>query len=196
VFPNRSDNTDDVFHVTLTKPSYVVRYKSNDPSILGGDSYKDNIGLGRYFWPWSSSFPTYGAATLVKGSVIAEQQKPSVALLLQMTVSGATGLPRRPKHKITQHILKKFDSTFAANMPDYKIDSAITVFVVPSECFEPFLFQPETTTVDDDTESNNQPDYQLVLEMPDAFVMADDLKKYLNKPRHSYATRASEQPRC
>jgi hypothetical protein len=64
-----------------------------------------------------------------------------------MTVSGATGFPRRPKHKVTQHIRKKFDSTFAAIMPDYKIDSTITVFVVPSECFEHFFFQPESTTV-------------------------------------------------
>jgi hypothetical protein len=80
---------------------------------------------------------------------------------------------------------------------------AITVFVVPSECFEPFLFQPETTTVDVDTESKQQPKYQLVLEMPDAFVMKDNLKKYLalpevsnrNKRRHSCATtRVSEQP--
>jgi hypothetical protein len=91
VFPNRGDNTDDVFLVTLPTPPDVVHTSQTIQASLV-------VSLTRITLHWDA---ISDAATLakVKGSVIAEPQKPSVALLLQMTVSGATGLPRRPKHR-------------------------------------------------------------------------------------------------
>lgn len=145
----------------------LLRYKSNDPTCIGEDGNKDFVKVNNYFWPLSSNHPTYDSAMIVPGSLIGLPKKENVALLMQMTVSGATGLPRRPKHSMKRYVRQKFDSTFAAQLIGYELDSAVTVFVVPSECFTPFLFQDETVKDDDDTcvSPANQPDYQIVLKV-------------------------------
>lgn len=94
-------------------------------------------------------------------SVIVRPKRGSVALLIQMTVSGATGLARRPKHSMKQHVLrKKFDS-FNVCYAHANPDSAVSAFVVPPECFAPFLFQEETLMDSDDTPTG----YQIVLKV-------------------------------
>lgn len=171
VFRDSARNDDKVYQVTLPPIGSLLRYESNDPSCIGEDDNKDSIKSNSYFWPFSSNHPTYDSAMIVSGSVIGLPKKENAALLMQMTVSGATGLPRRPKHSMKQHVRKKFDSTFATHVQGYKPDSAVTAFVVPPECFAPFLFQEETVMDNDDTPTVAQPDYQLVLQVSNMFKL-------------------------
>jgi len=163
-----------------------VRYKGNDPIRLSDSEFDGAFAVGSYFWPYSSNHPTYDAAMLVSGVAAGVAAGVSsnqvVSLLLQMTVSGASGLPRRPDHAIKQSVRKRFDKTFSERLNEHETDSAITTFVVPTECFEPFAFQRETLKDDDDTETQNQPDYQLVVEMPDLFFISKEAKEYLALP--------------
>ena len=183
--------------IALLGVGATVRYKGNDPKCLCDSEYDGMFGVNSYFWPYSSNHPTYDAAMLVDGAIGGESSKPIVALLFQMTVSGASGLPRRPNHVMKQHVRKEFDNTFFKQMKNYTKDSAITAFVVPTECFEAFDFQPETLKNDDDTETQKQPQYQLVIEMPGIFSLSDQTKDYLaledvsasHKRKHRYTLR-------
>ena len=168
VHQNDSLNTDDVVTVRFPALSGTVRYKSNDPSILKEAAYNCDILKEKYVWPYSSSHPSYDSAVVTNADVVGLETKVVVGLLLQMTVSGATGLPRRPEHSVKQHIRKKFDSVFKATILEYALSgAAYTAFVVPT--LERFLFQQETVMDDDDQPVQLQPDLQFVYEVPDIF---------------------------
>lgn len=118
-----------------------------------------------------------------------------VALLLQMTVSGATGLPRRPEHSVKQNIRKKFEGAFKKKMPAFKKSGvAVTAFMVPTECFGPFLFQKEETM--EGKVSDEQPKFQLAFEVPNVFTYKNkspkstsrnfDSRKKRRKRTHDY----------
>jgi hypothetical protein len=63
-----------------------------------------------------------------------------------------------------QYFRKKFDEAFGKHLEEKA--SGISAFVVPSECFVPFLFQREPVKDDDEKETVSQPDYQLVWRFP------------------------------
>jgi hypothetical protein len=198
-----SNNTPDIYKVTLPPPVQVTRFKSNNPAVLGEDTYRACLGAGAYLWPLSNNFPTYDSAMLVSGEVLQRKEQGTIALLLQMTVSGATGLPRRPNHVVKQHIRGLFDATFAKHIKTYSANSAVTAFVVPTECFQRFLFQPETTVDKGDQATVSQPDVQLVFEMPDIFSMPkgtmmrltldENAESRKRKHRYSEVTRAGNR---
>jgi hypothetical protein len=95
--------------------------------------------------------------------------KDKVALLLQMTVSGATGLPRRPEHGVKQNIRRKFWEVFQKRLIGFKQSGeAYTAFMVPTECFKPFLFQREE--LGNGQIARIQPEFQLVFEVPKVFT--------------------------
>lgn len=170
VHRNDSDNTDETYDVLFPVCSGTVRYKSNDPSILKEQAYDGMIEKNKYLWPYSSNHPSYDSAVVVDGMAFSLPVN-SAALLLQMTVSGATGLPRRPEHAVKQHIRTMFDGVFKARIPGYKESgAAYTAFMVPTECFEKFVFQKETIMDSDDVETKAQPDFQLVFEVRDLFT--------------------------
>ena len=50
-----------------------------------------------------------------------------------------------------QWVRNDFDKTFAQRIENFDSGSALTAFVVPTECFESFAFQAETVKEDDDT---------------------------------------------
>ena len=166
VYSDDSKNTDQTYQVHFPKLMSTKRFKSNDPSVL--EEGTCSFGKGTYLWPWSSNFPTYDSAVVVDGEIFGLPGV--VGLLFQMTVSGANGLPRRPKHSVKQHIRQKFHRAFQTqNIPGYK--TSYTVFVVPSECFEKFTFQQECIMGGtDDTAASVQPKFQLVFEMEDVFT--------------------------
>lgn len=192
-FANLADET---FSITFPKTKHVVRYKSNDPTILLAESqYQNMLCSDNYFWPTSSNHPTYDSATLINGEAVGMKEAKVVALLLQMTVSGSMGLPRRPTHRVMQHVRSMFDTTFEGGIKDYKKGSAITTFVVPPECFRAFQFQYETLKDDENAVAKQQPAFQIVIEMPDVFTVTRQMKDYLalpdvdgehNKRRHRY----------
>jgi len=167
VYRNDGDNTDKINSIELPVIQGTTRYKSNDPSILGGDDYANDIKVGQYLWPYSNVHPTYDSAVLVEGCDVGSLDDELVPLYLQMTVSGASGLPRQPKHSMKQYVRKAFNK--ALRKHNKSISPGITTFVVPSECFEPFLFQHESLKDDDEMQTVNQPEYQLVVEIPDFF---------------------------
>lgn len=199
----RDGRTTSIQTVTLPGVQTPVRYKGNDPKCLGDSEFDRTFRIGSYFWPYSSNHPTYDAAMLVDGISAGESSKSVVSLLLQMTVSGASGLPRRPDHEMKQHVRKEFDTVFSTRMEEYAKDSAITAFVVPTECFEQFDFQPETRKDDDDTETQKQPQYQMVIEMPGIFSLSDRTREFLalenvsasHKRKHLYTLRTKSKPK-
>eukprot|EP00980_Cylindrotheca_fusiformis_P012755 scaffold3118_cov64-Cylindrotheca_fusiformis.AAC.13 len=133
--------------------------------------------VGSYFWPYSINFPSYDAAAIVDSGTLGMTGSRPVALLFQRTVSGATNLSCRPGHEV-----KKFDSAFEAGVPEYRKDSAITTFVVPSECFETFQFMAETVSRGEDMEAREQqPARQLVIEMPGPFSLNKNTKRLLEQ---------------
>ena len=170
VFHDETRNTDETRDVVFPALTGTVRYKSNDPSVLEEKMHDGAVEKCKYLWPYSSNHPSYDSAVVVDGEILGLDGK-IAALLLQMTVSGATGLPRRPEHAVKQHVRKKFEHVFKERIPDYKRKGvAVTAFMVPTECFEQFLFQEETTMKNDDTKTEAQPDFQLVFEVPDIFT--------------------------
>ena len=172
VYRDKKKNNEDVYSVKLPITQGTCRYLSNDPSILEEDQHKEEAEtLGKYFWPISSNHPTYDSAFVVNGKDLGvdELTADKVALLLQMTVSGATGLPRRPEHSVKQHIRRKFENVFKKRIDGYEQSGkAYTAFMVPTECFKPFLFQVEE--VPNGGEAANQPEFQLVFEVPNVFT--------------------------
>jgi len=172
VYRDKEKNNNDVYSVTVPMARGTCRYPSNDPSILEEDQHKEDAAtLGIYFWPVSSNHPTYDSAFVVNGKDLGVNKVAAdkVALLLQMTVSGATGLPRRPAHSVKQHIRKKFENVFKKRIDGYKQSGeAYTAFMVPTECFKPFLFQDEEVLNGEAAAS--QPEFQLVFEVPKVFT--------------------------
>lgn len=197
---NDSENTKDVTNVRFPAASGTVRYKSNDPSILKESTFDGLIEKGKYLWPHSSNHPSYDSAIVLDEDVVGLHNVGNVGLLLQMTVSGATGLPRRPEHSIKQYVRKAFDGVFQARIPGYRA-AAYTAFVVPTECFEKFLFQHETLKDDDDMPTKVQPELQFVFEVPDIFSYSPQhgveelpsANEVVSRKRvHRYATRTSK----
>jgi len=172
VYSDKTKNTDTVHQVVIPETRGTLRYPSNDPGILEEGEYEEEVKtLSKYFWPISSNHPTYDSAFVVNGKDLGvkELEEEKIALLLQMTVSGATGLPRRPEHSVKQHIRMKFESVFKNNVPGYiQNGKAYTAFLVPTECFRPFLFQEEENMKGDT--SKTQPKMQLVFEIPKIFT--------------------------
>ena len=100
-----------------------------------------------------------------------------IALLLQMTVSGATGLPRRPKHSVKRQIREKFTDALMKKIPSFKANGlAVTTFLVPTACFMPFLYQHEENL--NGSRCHKSASFQLVIEVPEVF-------KYGSSPRYS-----------
>lgn len=178
----RDDRLSKIFKITLPGVKAAVRYKGNDPKCLTDSEFNGVFAVGSYFWPYSSNHPTYDSAMLVYGSAAGESSKALVALLFQMTVSGASGLPRRPNHAMKQWVRKDFEKTFASRLENFVPGSAITAFVVPTECFESFAFQAEAFKEDEDVPTQKQPDYQLVIEMPGFFSLSKNTINYLALP--------------
>eukprot|EP00980_Cylindrotheca_fusiformis_P026664 scaffold16847_cov68-Cylindrotheca_fusiformis.AAC.1 len=181
------------FEIDMPKFS-VVRFSGNDPERLNTQDFQDSMKPGSYFWPYSSNFPSYDAIAIVNGGTVGmDNNNQPAALLVQMTVSGATNLPRRPRHEVKQRIRTKFDSVFAARVSEYQKNSAITTFVVPEECFGPFLFQKES--VKKGEEAKTQPDWQLVIVMPNLFSLNNATKRRFeeeaaneyNRKHHRYS---------
>lgn len=156
VYKDTSQNTDAIFQVTPPTLQKIVPYPSNDPSLLG-EAHFERVDELNYFCPLSSNHPTYDSAVVMRPQelglcdlnteevgVVKLRNVNQLGLLLQMTVSGATGLPRRPKHSVKQYVRKKFEAAFNSKIPLFKNNSmAVTAFMVPTECFVSFLFQEE-----------------------------------------------------
>lgn len=172
VYNDKSKNNDKVYQVPIPKFHGTLRYPSNDPSILEEHECSEDVKtLCKHLWPTSSNYPTCDSAFVVEGKHLGvpELKEDNVALLLQMTVSGATGLPRRPEHSVKQHIRTKFEEVFQKRILGYnQSGKAHTVFLVPSECFRPFLFQAEENMQWE--VSKTQPEFQLVIEIPIIFT--------------------------
>ena len=126
------------------------------------------LKVGTYIQPESGSFPTFDAAVVVPGRIVGLKEK-FVGLLLQMTVSGATGLRRKPKHVVRQYMRKDMHTALEATIEGFSGNCiSVTTFCVPAACFHPFLFQMETNKdSDQEIPSNRQPDFQFVIEIPD-----------------------------
>ena len=66
-------------------------------------------------------------------------------------------------------IWKKFENVFKKRIDGYKQSGeAYTAFMVPTECFKPFLFQDEEVLNGEAAAS--QPEFQLVFEVPKVFT--------------------------
>lgn len=123
------------------------------------------LSVGTYIKPAVSNFPTYDSALVVPGANVGLKDD-NVGLLLQMTVSGASGLRRRPKHSV-KHYMRKEMGKVLRETCESSVPLSVTTFCVPSACFHPFDYQPELRK---DTEvlvvDQNQADYQFVVEIP------------------------------
>jgi len=184
-----SDNTSETRDVVFPALTGTVRYTSNDPSILLEPAFAGSVEKSKYLWPYSSNHPSYDSAVLVDGELLGLDVHVA-ALLLQMTVSGATGLPRRPEHAVKQHVREKFEDVFKTRIPGYQDNgSAYTAFMVPTECFEPFLFQKETYLIDNDKKTKKQPDFQLVFEVPDIFTYKRSSPKSWEPPPNDFTSK-------
>ena len=79
---------------------------------------------------------------------------------LQCTVSGASGVPPRPKHKVCHKIVIDSASEMKTAQPNIK-DFA-TVFVVPPICAKRFVYQMPQTSKNEDVAPSNMPKVQFV----------------------------------
>lgn len=172
---------------------FIVRFDGHDPSNCAPTA-------GRYFWPHSTSFPSYDAMLVVEEKVLfGGDSTDLVCLNLQMTVSGVTGYPVRPKHKLLQYMRQgvdkamknRFPAATAATAPAYTpaFKKSYTVFVVPEICFEVFSFQKESRkTINPATGTKSycvhQPSEQFVIMIPQNLHMVE--------PYH-VATRAEDE---
>ena len=148
---------------------------------------RDTVELGTYLRPESSrTFPMYDAITTVPGEAVGLPAQKHVALLLQMTVSGASGLRRLAKHSMKQSVRTDLDQAVRTMVKEFD-GPCITAFCVPTVCFQSFLFQFEDERNDTNhanaatTVSRKQPPYQWVIEIPD-FVKLPEPPA--NLPRH------------
>ena len=82
-----------------------------------------------------------------------------------MTVSGASGLRRLPKHSVKQYVRHDLEKAVRTLVKDFE-GPCITAFCVPTVCFQPFLFQLEECK-QTETATKKQPSYQFVIEIPD-----------------------------
>ena len=190
---NEEDTVADKW-VSLPVFDRTIRYKSNDPSILSEDPNIGPIEKNQYLLPYSSDHPSYDAAVVVDAAALGLPSRCKCAgLLLQMTVSGATQLPRRPEHCVKRHIRLKFDKVFkdSKGIPDYKGNDgeAFTSFVVPTECFRPFQFQEESDMEGNPLSDRNQPRFQLVFEMPDQFTYKRTSPKLRANTQYDYGSK-------
>lgn len=125
--------------------------------------------VGTYILPQSGTFPTYDAAVVVPAAVVGVKDKRFVGLLLQMTVSGATSLRRKPEHVVKLYMRNDMHTALEAAIDGFHGEGvSVTTFCVPSACFHPFLFQMEERKNGDEaiTESR-QPEFQFVVEIPE-----------------------------
>lgn len=98
-----------------------------------------------------------------------------------MTVSGATGIRRRPNHSVKQYMRREMHSALQASVDGFsdKKSLSVTTFCVPTESFHPFLFQYEENQ-NTDVQSQNQAEFQFVIEIPE-FNRLDVSEKPLNE---------------
>lgn len=81
-----------------------------------------------------------------------DNQNDLLALALQCTVSGASGVPPRPKHKMYHRIVANSKSVLQQAKP--QIRELCTVFVVPPVCAEEFVYQIPQTTKGENVKAN------------------------------------------
>ena len=146
----------------------VLRFSGQEAVGIKEATGVAKLPVGTYILPESRTFPTYDAAVVVPGQTVGMSGK-NVGLLLQMTVSGATGISRKPKHSVKHYMrqamdkaVKETDEGSAEGMVSY------ATFCVPSECFFPFVYQPEELKgTNDPVAPENQADFQFVIEIPE-----------------------------
>jgi len=123
------------------------------------------LSVGTYIKPEVSNFPTYDSALVVPAANVGLQHD-NVGLLLQMTVSGSSGLRRRPKHSVKHYMREELGKELRKTC-ERSVPLSVTTFCVPSACFHPFDYQPELRKGTEDlVADNNQADYQFVIEIP------------------------------
>ena len=137
------------------------RFPGRDGAVLTEQFQHGSVGPGTYLRPESSTFPTYDALTTVPGEAVGLPDQQSVALFLQMTVSGASGLRRLPKHSVKQYVRHDLEKAVRTLVKDFE-GPCITAFCVPTVCFQPFLFQVEECK-QTDAATKAQPSYQFVI---------------------------------
>ena len=134
--------------------------------------------------PISRNQPTYDSAHVANGKDLGVEllQADKISLLLQMTVSGATRLLRRPDHEKTDSA--KIENEFKHRVVAFERNGmAYTAFFVPAERFKPFLFQCEEVVKG--KKADYQPELQSVCEVPDIFVYNKrtvSQRIFINKP--------------
>lgn len=143
-------------------------FPGRDPDVLTEIFAGKGIDIGTYLQPETRTFPTYDAILIVEGNAVGLEIA-KVALLLQMTVSGASGLPRRPEHSVKRHVRLGLAKALNNTLDDFAgEDACYTTFCVPTVCFQPFLFQHEQLKDSEaSTAESNQPEFQFVIEVPD-----------------------------
>lgn len=136
-------STEDPFEITLHVPLETIRFDGHDPKALKSVSVQPGwCSERKYLQPYSASFPSYDSIYLVKESVLRKNgSNRLIALNFQMTVSGATGIPPRPKHSLRLYIRAGINKVCRDTEPTFL--ESVTVFAVPEVCFASFGFQKE-----------------------------------------------------
>lgn len=168
-------------HITTEIPveGGVVRFAGQEAKGITEAAGSTKYPLGTYFLPESSTFPTYDAAVVVPGEVLGEKGI-NVGLLLQMTVSGATGIRRKPKHSVKNYMRREMDAALkqtVTGIPKPKPMKSYTAFCVPSACFYPFVYQMEEQQDKTDT-TVNQAGSQIVIEIPECMQLPVSKKPF------------------
>jgi hypothetical protein len=134
----------------------------------------EKLGTGTYILPEISNFPTYDSAVVIPATNVGLQGN-NVGLLFQMTVSGASGLRRHPKHTVKHYMRKDMDKVLRETTED-AIALSVTTFCVPTACFHPFDYQPELCK-DSNDQVTQQAEYQFVIEIPGFTPLPDTSTK-------------------
>ena len=162
----------------LPQPGETFRFGGHDPKNLqhleGAWCSADS-----YLRPFSTTFPTYDSIFIVQETILRPGAKRGalIALNLQMTVSGATGLPPRPKHTLRRDVRCRINQVCKQkwSQEGATFSESVTVFAVPEVCFNSFEFQKEYI-MDGETYSKLQPKEQYVLAIPEkAFQIDKDM---------------------
>ena len=157
--------------ITLPKPLMTLRFGGHDPKALKKleSGWCSN---GSYLLPYFTTFPTYDSIYVVKENVLRPNGSDTlIALNFQMTVSGATGLPPRPKHTMRRYI--RIGINAACKAEEDNFSESVTVFAVPEACFDGFGFQKEFIK-DAKSYSKLQPKEQFVVAVPETAFKFDE----------------------
>ena len=154
--------------IQISKKRNVLVFDGQDSKGINETVGQTQQDYDTYFLPACPNFPTYDAAMVVPGTVVGLTRVDRVGLLLQMTVSGASSVLRKPEHAVKNYMRKDMHSALAQVWPDSKPALSVTTFCVPTACFHPFLFQPEhIKNSSQPVAPENQAEYQFVIEIPE-----------------------------